>query len=332
MSELRLEALRGDDALGFLAALGTQRLVSEVIGIDSRLGWPRGPRGTATIDLPDGWDLAGLADRLRSVAAGMLEAGMLVPRVRGFPPAKQGTGGSDPLRSLHFEDGVGLAATARDGELAGENAFAQWLRSVVSVGALRDTGRGESLATSAFLVWPTGQFTFDRALRDACKSGARLGVLEAALSRWRRTDATGAYLDHRAIRDAYIGQHTKGQMPNHGEPGATWLALMAMPWFPVVATERGPVTTGWFPRRRGKRPGFFWPVWTPTLDSAAIRVLLSHPAVRKVVAGEDRGADRLPSVVAAVFAASRLPGPKNVDGPIGPAVARWEHAGAYVRG
>lgn len=332
MSELRLEALHGDDALGFLAALGTQRLVSEVVGIRALMGWPRGPRSGATIDLPDGWDLAGLADRLRSVAAEMLEAGMLVPRVKGFPPAKEGTSGSDPLRSLRFEDGVGLATTARDGELAGDRAFAQWLRSAVSLAALRDTGRGESLATTAFLVWPTGQFTFDRALRDACKSAAVPGVLEAALSRWRRTDATGAYLDYRAIRDAYIGQHTKGQMPNHGEPGATWLALMAMPLFPVVATERGPVTTGWLPRRHGKRPELSWPVWTPTLDSAAVQVLLSHPVVRRVAAGDQKSAGRLPSVVAAVFAASRLPGPKSVDGPIGPAVARWERAGAYVRG
>jgi hypothetical protein len=56
--------------------------------------------------------------------------------------------------------------------------------------------------------------------------------------------------------------------------GAIWLALEALPYFPVLLTDRGPRTTGW------RDDSFFWPAWSAALTSDGIRGLLARQLPR----------------------------------------------------
>ena len=114
--------------------------------------------------------------------------------------------------------------------------------------------------------------------RDAV--AADHGLLVEACAGWRRyTDSTkskvgmGAQLDSRAIVLSIDHQEdTEGH--NRSVPGATWLALNSIPFFPLAANGLKVGAVGW---RLGPRR-LTWPIWTRTLDAAAVSVLLAHPA------------------------------------------------------
>ena len=61
-------------------------------------------------------------------------------------------------------------------------------------------------------------------------------------------------------------------------PGANWLAVLALPFFPVVASNKRLVTTGitggW------KDSAFKWPVWSPAAEVNTIASLLRLDAAR----------------------------------------------------
>jgi hypothetical protein len=105
-----------------------------------------------------------------------------------------------------------------------------------------------------------------------------------AFTGWRRHEGfTGEYLDHRVLNDAAAS--ATGKSGERGVPGATWLAVMAIPLL-RVAVDRGRAGgTLW--RRRGQESVAVWPLWQPALDVAAVRVLLEHPAVKADAGGED---------------------------------------------
>jgi hypothetical protein len=311
MSRYELPALRGADPLGFLAALGAVRLACELLGHDIRLGWPDGPWNPAVIDCVI--ELDDLIEQLQSLAAHTATESLLVPGCSGFPPTKEGTGGSDPLKALSRRDARGYSQTAVLLEASGHGEMANWIRATLAMAAGEPD---ESTPTSPFLVWPTGQSTPARSMAAARDEAARPGVIAAGLRGWRRKKGfTGAYLDDRAIRDEFVGQHTSGQMQNQGEPGATWLGLMSMPWFPVVATERGVGAVGWVTRSR-QPPTLRWPVWRNVLDPPTIRLLLCHP----LVAMPDPRLGALS--VMGIFEARRQPGPKGF-GALGPGEQVW---------
>ena len=311
MSRYELPALRGADPLGFLAALGAVRISSEVLGLDVRLGWPDGPWNPAVVDCVI--ELDNLIARLQSLAAQTVGDSCLVPGSSGFPPTKEGTSGSDPLKALSRRDARGYSQTSVLLGASGHSEMSKWIRATLATAAGEPD---DPTPTSPFLVWPTGQSTPARSMASARDEATKPGVISAGLRGWRRQEGfTGAYLDDRAIRDEFVGQHTSGQMQNSGEPGATWLALMAMPWFPVVATERGVGAVGWVTRPR-QPPTLRWPVWRNLLKPPTIRAILCHP----LVATPDPRLSALS--IMGVFEARRQPGPKGF-GALGPGEQVW---------
>ncbi len=58
-------------------------------------------------------------------------------------------------------------------------------------------------------------------------------------------------------------------------PGAVWLAINALPLFPVSVHGREARTGGWHDSDAG--PVFLMPVWRRPLDTAAVEVALDHP-------------------------------------------------------
>lgn len=339
MTRLVCPALRSDDTLGFLAALGLLELCGSALHLDARLSW-EGLGGAALLDVEVD-DIAALADRLHALAVTMAEEGRVTPAPwaqlvparlskleRDALKAEPGneTPPNDTLRmpagcaAVHYN-----AAQARELDPSERDALsARWLVALVS--QLASDVKARRIAP----VLPTSnQMTSHqqlRAFRDLVV--AKPDVLYDALIYWRRLGdepkhkgiGAGAYLDSRALRDAVTTG--SGETDNAAVPGATWLAMNAIPCFPQVGEARRGRAVGWAPVR-GVGFELVWPIWTQALDRAAVRCLLSHPAIpapKPTVAKDHRdltfrGERRLRELralgIVAICRARRRPLPKS---------------------
>ncbi|MGH2704515.1 MAG: type I-G CRISPR-associated protein, Cas3-extension family [Actinomycetota bacterium] len=87
-------------------------------------------------------------------------------------------------------------------------------------------------------------------------------------------EATRPGPDHGANR--YAAETPEGEPDMSIVPGATWLAMMALPYFPVVAMAAKVRTRGVDLDSRRNRT-LVMPCWRAPLDSSAIEVILDHP-------------------------------------------------------
>lgn len=283
MDCLELPALRANDSLGMLAALGLLEVCTNGLGVEARLGWS-GPDGVAVVSA-DFADLAELADTLAAYATGLSQAGrltpaddpsLIMPRLSNRQREQlEDPGRPDPMR-MPADGAVRRFQSLQDRELQG-SAFvdAGWLTALV--GQLSQATRDAPDRRLTPLYSPSGQMTMHQLFRDALgKVVKRPAVLTEALLGWRRVNGTGANLDSRALVDAVDA--TGGEATNRHVPGATWLALQSAPWFTQVGDGVTGESVGWRYPPGGAR--LRYPVWTPLLAPAAVRVVLSHPAVR----------------------------------------------------
>jgi len=260
-----LPALDGRDPLGFLAALGVLRLLTDHDDAPARLSFD--PETAVA-------RIHGRHRSVEDVIASLCAIVWAIPvdgAVPGvpahFPLAKEGTG-KCPMR-VRREDYRALAA-----RFAGDPLTARWLGSLVTDLAI--DGEGRSALTP--LTAPAGQQAlrtfFDKPLERVRAEPHRL--LTEALTGWRRVPGyTGEQLDHRAIRTAADDQ--SGEAIQAGVPGATWLAIMAIPLLRLTGTGTRPQSTLWHGHDR--RRVMLWPLWTPPLDTHAVTTLLEHPAL-----------------------------------------------------
>jgi len=343
MTLLVLEALRSDDSLGVLAALGVMELCCAELCREVRLGW-RGLGGPAVVDA-DFADVEELSKALAAVARRWQVSGQLVPpsNLAFVAPAlsdkerskrRVASGGTseplDPMR-MSFSDASIRFAAQRDAEVGGDQVGARWLAGMVNQLAFeKDEERCELTPLYARVAKQNLHQLF-RHYRDCVAANPEL-VTEGLLA-WRRVAGdSGANLDDRALRDA--ASMTGGKADNAAVPGATWLALMSVPFFRQVGDGRRPGSVGWQKVGRVGRPReLVWPVWEQLLDRPAVEILFAHPSVVRVttrrdltqtatreVEGERR---RLRALgVVAVCAATRRP-LGNSDGPLQAAAVRW---------
>ena len=319
-------ALRGDDPLGFLAALGVLGL-AEIGSIPPlKLGWTTSAAPTARFD-GDVTSTDELADQLSDAFAQLREEGLPGPGLLPeFPIARTG-GGTDPMRvrsAIVAEWYANADATYR----AGDPWLARWLVAIAGQSAVADEKRDDVRLTPFYA--PTGRMTLRGSLFDSTAEAVeRLGGPGDAVVGWRRTVYDGANFDGRATRDGAVT--TTGKPANQGAPSATWLALMGLRFFTITDDGRQIRTMGWQPVRMYEgytSRSLVWPCWQPALDAPAVRSLLSHP-VLQLEAGDDgprvtRHARRLlpPLGVVAVFGASRRSLSQG-DGPLGRARRLW---------
>lgn len=282
-----LTALDGRDPLGFLAALGVARLLG---CIDDSVRLSFDPiLGTAQlhgIDSPDEVLL-----RLVTLIELLPSDGLMHGLPSAVVPPSIGDEFSDPAR-MPLSRFRQLAAQASNSDER------SWIRSLWT--DLGVTEKGLCAVTPFYA--PTGKQT----LRTAFEKSAELvfadpeRVLREALESWRRVDEfTGENLDFRAVRRA--AEQPDGKAITSGVPGATWLALSAIPFFPMGGNGATPKTLRWqrlrFGAQRGTRLALSWPVWSSDVDVEGIGALLAHPAVDRAAAfaaaGSAESRDRL---------------------------------------
>ncbi|WP_019632256.1 type I-G CRISPR-associated helicase/endonuclease Cas3g [Actinomadura atramentaria] len=302
--DVRLPALNGLDALGFLTSLGVLRLLTEEAGLPARLSFDPAD-GTARLTSPL-TDVDAVAARLTDVLDAM-GADQILPGVpAGWPPRTNADGGStDPLRltrPAYRAHADGLPESAR-----------RWLAVIVTDLAADADGR---CALTPFMA-PAGRQVvatfFQKPLELVRADPAHV---HHALTAWRRVPgSTGEYLDHRAIRTA--ADHPTGTVINASVPGATWLAAHALPLLHLngdgAGTGTKPRATLW--QRINRRNTMRWPLWEHPLDIHATRALLSHPVLTRTQLGADDGTihykrrDLAPHGIITVAAAIRRPIP-----------------------
>lgn len=285
MTVVTLEALRSDDFLGVLAALGALDLLAGD-GVAVRLGW-NGLGGSARLESElDTVDA--VAARLQAIALHLREAEALVPadpqlierrRSQADRKARKAQGieeRNDPMRGKPVMVRDRLLDVARLERERGDYATPRWAAGLLTMLGV-DRG-GDAVLTPLYA--PVGQQVLAQLLEKYLELACEDGVLKEALLGWRRRPDNGANLDYRDLRDA--AWTSRGEPDNASVPGATWLALMAMPWFRQVGTGLRADAVGWHREPRAVRPRtLLWPVWFEPRAPEAIEVLLSHPVVRK---------------------------------------------------
>jgi hypothetical protein len=303
---LLLPALDGRTPLGFLAAIGVLRLVTDHTSHPARLAWAPEDATAVLHDAQPDIDtlVADLTDIVRSIPDG----GVLPETSAGFPPPGEAP---DKLRLTRPALAEYATHVANVDGPAGE----RWLSSLVTDLSVDKDGRADiSLYTA-----PSGK----QSMRTMLEKPLALirsdpALLREALVAWSRyPGVTGEYLDHRVLFDAVDAPD--GRPAERGVPGATWLALMSYPLLRTTAPEGQPMSTCWqnLGRRAGRR--MVYPLWSTPLDTVAVQALLSHP----VLAGADPGRPPDLAGLLSVFwighaARRRIPG-RNFSGVLAPA-------------
>jgi hypothetical protein len=263
---LRLPALDGRDPLGFLASIGLLRLLAEDCA-DVRLSFSE---QTATAVLHSSY---GSADEVAAVLQDVVARNpdSVIPGISaGFPRAKVGTRGSDPMRVVRDEY-RGHVETV--GQFAGQSAL-RWQAAIAT--DLACDKEGKVILTPFFA--PSGQQTvrsfFEKPMTMVRREPE---LLLEALTAWRRVPGvTGEYLDHRVLRSK--ADHPRGESAEIGVPGATWLAIMALLLLRLTGDGTSARSTLWR-RLPGRQAVMVWPVWRLSLDLPAVVTLIEHPAI-----------------------------------------------------
>lgn len=318
---ITLPALRGDDPLGFLAAVGLVSLSEQGELSPLRLAWT----GLAPVATVEGaWpDLDALADELAS-AFTRIRAGGVLPGVGDDLPLPA-AGTTDPMR-MTPEEIAGLYADAHRAWITGEPWRARWLIALTAQTAMRDDTRRDVVLTPFYA--PTGRMTMRGSIFDSAVRGVeQVEGPGDALTGWRRTAYDGANFDERSKRDGAVT--TDGQADNRGAPSPTWLAAMAIRLFPVVDRGTAADAVGWMRVRLYQgytARSLIWPIWSEALGPPEVRTLLAHPATRPTgrrregFSFHDRQLEGLG--VTGVYGSSRRTLTQG-DGPLGPARRLW---------
>lgn len=333
MYEIEAPALRGNDPVGFLAAVGVVSLAEAKAIAPVELAW-RGGRVRHAVFRTDAYaSVEELAGALKEVARSLVNDGAAIPGVpRHFPYASRHPldtkTGADPMR-MSREAARATYLEAASAWQQGKRWFARWVVALLAPGTTDDGTPGGRVRLTPFNA-PFGQMKFrDSYFDQACVRVAKEENMPAdAFVGWARVDHfTGANLDARALLDGVLS--TNGKPANTGAPSATWLAMMALRMFPLADDGRLRCT-GWQEvrlSREATRRSLIWPLWRPFFDGAAIRTLISHPALEleRTRGGRwvPRGRLRLAGLgVSAVYGSSRRTRSQG-DGPLGPGVLLW---------
>lgn len=262
--EVVLPALDGRLPLGFLAALGVLRLLSEHTEDDVRLHFDE--ESAAAVVTGPYADLDAVAEALTGIAT---SGDGLIPGLDpDFPLPRSGSGG-DPMRLPRAE--------YRAYWLADGGERRRWWSTLLTDLAVDDDDR---VALTPYTA-PSGRMilrTFVEKPVTAVRENPE--TIREALVGWRRVEGfTGEYFDHQVLRSSAedpLGRQGK----ERGVPGPTWLAVMALPLLRVTSWGKAPTATLWH-RLPGRRdPVMIWPLWRQPLDQWAVQALVEHPALR----------------------------------------------------
>ena len=258
-----LPGLSSASPIGFLAALGMLRVLTEDRGHAVRLAWRNGRAVLAGLEPADAVEelatnMAGRAEAVEFTWADTTRK--IAPEQYRDAVARAG----DDRRVLAFLAGCGTDAVLREGNVAG---------------TLMDMTSGKQML-----------------LRDLRRLASQVNrqSLEIALLGGPYAFQSPWGLDPVSLRSRATEAESPTKSDPPGKPGLTWLAFEAIPLHPVVPVSATRArTTGW---RYKPNLAYVWPLWDKplTLDEVAllrtlpVEKLANRPGVTEVWASEQR--------------------------------------------
>jgi hypothetical protein len=265
MVEFAAEALDGRNPLGLFAALGaldvaTRRLPDRA----PTLHWQGRLRPKAVFSGPDS------IDHLVELCVADLERWRVSP-VLGWtgPEGAVDDLKLDPIALRQWIDTV-LDAFWR----TGDRADIDMLSSLVADGAT--AGKGDSKPTHFHFT--AGQQRFLRMARELAGALVVDHFEQALRGPWKYDDKLPDFgWDARGERIYALQGFNPANQKRSGVPGANWLGLLGLRFFPVTVRAGQLVTTGC--GGRWKSGSFTWPLWSVPLPSPVVGSLLGDPGV-----------------------------------------------------
>lgn len=276
---LMLDALDGSNPLAFLAALGALRVLTRVfpehdlrLSWDQRLGawrpllWTMRPLDEATI-------LTALHENGLKLDT-MFSPELLAASEAASPKNNKGEARWKDKLLFPIDAFRQFCVAASASPSASADYAATWAGETVAMGE-----EGGELARRTRFDFTAGQQAFIRMLSELRGSCTPADLRHSLFAGWRYSaTAVSMRWDTQDEKRQYALQAvdpTNGSKnPPLADPGANFLAVEALPLFPLV------------PDRRASQPGFDrdaegrrwrWPIWTGPLGLDAIRSLLALP-------------------------------------------------------
>lgn len=272
---LRLDALDGANPLAFLAALGTLRVLSRVFPEhDLRLSWEQ--RFGAWRPLL----LAAKPLDKNSMLAALRENGVKLDIMFSRELL-------DNSLDLRFHPTVYRQFCA-EACAAGRQAHVRLEYAAAWASEMEDP-RVTSVVRKTAFHFTSGNQKFVAMLRDLREQCTDSDLARTLFEGWRYTTTAPSlrwdpYDEKRQYALQAIDPQNGSKNPPRADLGANFLAVEALPLFPIV------------PDRWGSQPGLFrdnndrrwhWPIWTYPIGLDAIRSLLALPLVDKQPINED---------------------------------------------
>jgi len=292
---IELPALRATHPLAYLAALGLHRALVRELRIDAQLAWTPSATPSAVVHTVVHRDdmLSSLArlwgQQAEQRAVKVLADDLVLPprAPLAVTADREGERGmNDPAKMLPEQE---YAVYARAATSAGDHEAAAWLRAVATDLVVDRTRRPPIAPLTQFYLLSRQQTLaqqFDALWAWAEKNDVR-AALDEALTSWRRIELggrlgepSGAAMNWDIDANKNAAETPTGESSMAVVPGATWLAMMSLPYFPVRRSSAKAATRAFQtlrgPRRRPQTV-LVLPTWRPRLDVPAIETLLDHP-------------------------------------------------------
>lgn len=260
---LLLNGLNGGNLLGFLAAIGTLRVVATTDpSVEWRLGWR----------VDDGvWSPFLCGDE--QLSSSKLIEDLLLPALEGKD--------CNPAQPFGFADNLNVSpALFRDVAKAAQSAAT--FRSHRDADFVAAFGC-ESLVMSDKKIQDTAMRTmsgaghqhFLRTMKELVEETERDHLYSSLFEGWRYLDSRPSLRwDPADDRRHALRWKKPADDPVKTMRGANRLALEALPLLPTAPQERKLHTTG-FSQRRGEGVFFTWPIWECPLGADVVRSILS---------------------------------------------------------
>ncbi len=162
----------------------------------------------------------------------------------------------------------------REGPPRGRRADADLFSALVAEGAV--AGKGDAKPTH--LHFTAGQQRFLAMARELQQAVDRGALREAVEGPWRYESELPSFSWSAGGERIYAQRgFNPASEKRRGVPGADWLALLGLRFFPVAALRGQLETTGC--DRQWKASALTWPIWTVRLTAETVRSVLADPTL-----------------------------------------------------
>jgi len=278
INRLCLDALYGANPLAFLAALGTLRVLTRVLpDYSPRLSWEKRLGAWRPVLWTDQsmeeTRICEILWRFGLDIEAMFTDDLLAATVSVSPKDKKGEASWTDKLKFPISDFRAFCRAASDSRSLATEFAATWAGETAPT-----VEAGTTIALRTRFDFTAGQQAFIGMLRELKKSCSAVDLKRSLFTGWRYLPAgISMRWDTQDEKRQYALQSsdpTKSNNPPIADRGANFLAVEALPLFPIVP-NRGAEQAGF--ERKGDGRSWTWPIWTPPIGLDTVRSLLAVP-------------------------------------------------------